>query len=218
MTTGESQIGTALPQAPAPDTAGVSPSPVAQVPSISPSAASEAIWFHEEDGSRKGPVTEAAMIGFIKSGKLVGSTAVWKKGFPDWLKIENTDLKIHLDDKVPPPLSGEHINNTVVWVLAFAPLIGLMLEYFLAGMIHGNGRLAELAVENSKYWFVTVALNVGLSYYDEHQLKKAGHDTSKFRGLAFIVPVYLYQRAMALKHNLAYFIVWIACFVVVLVA
>jgi hypothetical protein len=218
MTTSESQIGTALSQTPVPDTAAVLPPPVSQEPLVSAPAAREAVWFHEEDGSRKGPVTEEAMVGFIKSGKVVGSTAVWKKGFPDWLKLENTELKAHLDDKAPPPLRGEHINNTVVWVLAFAPLIGLMLEYFLAGMIHGSGRLAELAVENSKYWFVTVALNVGLSYYDEHQLKKAGHDTSKFRGLAFIVPVYLYQRAMALKHNLAYFIVWIACFVVVLVA
>ncbi|MDI1270530.1 MAG: DUF4339 domain-containing protein [Polaromonas sp.] len=196
-----------------PDDAAPATEPPAAV-----AAASEAIWFHEEDGSRKGPLTEAEMVVLIGSGKVTGSTAVWKKGFPDWLKLERTELKAYLDDKAPPPLRGEHINNTVIWVLAFAPLIGLMLEYFVAGIIYRNGRLAELAVENNKYWFITVALNIGLCYYDEHRLKLAGHDTSKFKGLAFIVPVYLYQRAMALHHNLAYFIVWIACFLFIMVA
>lgn len=191
--------------------------PVTEAPAAA-AIASEAIWFHEEDGSRKGPVTEAAMVEFIKSGKVTGSTAVWRKGFADWVKLEVTELKAFLDDKSPPPLRGEHINNTVIWVLAFAPLIGLMLEYFVAGIILRNGRLAELAVENNKYWFITVALNIGLCYYDEHRLKLAGHDTSKFKGLAFIVPVYLYQRAVALHHNLAYFIVWIACFLFIMVA
>lgn len=201
MTTTESQIAAALPQSAEP-----------------PPVAGEAIWFHEEEGARKGPLTEAKMIELIKNQTITGSTAIWKKGFPDWLKLENTDMKVHMDDKAPPPLSGEHVNNTIIWVLAFAPFIGYLLEYFLAGMLNGNRRLADLAMESSKYWYVTLALNIGLSYYDEHKLKLAGHDTSKFKGLAFIVPVYLYQRAQALKQNLAYFIVWIACFVVVLVS
>jgi len=31
------------------------------------------------------------------------------------------------------------------------------------------------------------------------------------------VPVYLYQRSQALKQNLAYFIVWIVCFLLIVV-
>ena len=187
-------------------------------PPAAVAAASEAVWLYKAGGSRKGPATEAVMVQLILSRKVTGGTAVWKKGFKDWLKLERTELKVYLDDKAPPPLRGEHINSTGIWVLAFAPLIGLVLEYLVAGIIYRNGRLAELAVESNKYWFITVALNIGLCYYDEHRLKLAGHDTSKFKGLAFIVPVYLYQRAMALHHNLAYFIVWIACFLFIMVA
>jgi len=52
---------------------------------------------------------------------------------------------------------------------------------------------------------------------DERKLKAAGHDTKKMGG-AWLVPVYLYKRARVLKHNLAYFIVWVVCFVAILVA
>ncbi len=79
-------------------------------------------WFYEENGQRKGPVSENEMVQFIKSSVISHGTSVWKQGFPDWLKVENTDLRVHLDNSAPPPLSGEHINSTLVWVLAFAPL------------------------------------------------------------------------------------------------
>ena len=176
----------------------------------------EGMWFYEENGQRKGPVSESEMIQFIKTSVISHGSSVWKNGFPDWLKIENTDLRIHLDNSAPPPLSGEHINNTLIWVLAFAPIIGLMLEYFVAGLQYGNTQVAEIAVSNNKYWFVTLALNIGLAFFDEKRLKKAGHNTDKFKGWVWLVPVYLYQRAKATKQNLAYFIVWIVCFVLTL--
>ena len=72
--------------------------------------------------------------------------------------------------------------------------------------------MAEMAVSNSKFWYVTLGLNIALSFRDARQLRKAGHDTSKFTGWVWLVPVYLFQRAKAMKHNLAYFIIWIACF------
>jgi hypothetical protein len=176
-------------------------------------------WFYEENGQRKGPVPEDKMIEFIKSSIISHGASVWRQGFPDWLKVENTELRIHLDNNSPPPLSGEHINNTVVWVLAFAPLIGYFVEWAIAGAVHGdNEYAAKVAMANSKYWFVTLALNIAISIFDEKRLKKAGHNTDKFRGWVWIVPVYLYQRARATKQNLAYFIVWIACFVLVLVS
>ena len=184
---------------------------------MSEAQATIADWFYEENGQRKGPISEENMVELIKASTISHGTSVWKKGFPDWLKIENTDLRIHLDNSSPPPLSGEHINNTVVWVLAFAPLIGYFLEWVVAGAIHGdNEYAAEAAMENGKYWFVTLALNIALSIFDEKRLKKAGHNTDKFKGWVWLVPVYLYQRAKFTKQNLAYFIVWIVCFVLVL--
>ncbi len=174
-------------------------------------------WFYEDKGQRKGPVSEDELIKLIKSSIISHGSSVWKEGFPDWLKVENTDLRIYLDNSSPPPLSGEHINNTIIWLLAFAPLIGYFLEWIVAGAVHGNNQFAaQVAMANSKYWFVTLALNIGLSVLDEKKLKKAGHNTDKFKGWVWLVPVYLFQRAKATKQNLAYFIVWIVCFVLVL--
>ncbi len=174
-------------------------------------------WFYEDKGQRKGPVSEDELIKLIKSSIISHGSSVWKEGFPDWLKVENTDLRIYLDNSSPPPLSGEHINNTIIWFLAFAPLIGYFLEWIVAGAVHGNNQFAaQVAMANSKYWFVTLALNIGLSVLDEKKLKKAGHNTDKFKGWVWLVPVYLFQRAKATKQNLAYFIVWIVCFVLVL--
>jgi hypothetical protein len=181
-------------------------------------SASSPAWFHEDNGQRKGPVTHAEILSLIKSGAVTYGTAVWRKEYPDWLAVENTDLRPHLLETAPPPLSGVHVNNTFVWILAFAPLIGLFLEGVVAGLFSANDFAADLAISNSKYWFVTLILNIGLSYLDERKLKAAGHNTDKFKGWVWLVPVYLFQRAKAMKQNLAYFIVWIVCFVASLCA
>ncbi|GAB2476915.1 hypothetical protein GCM10027082_30330 [Comamonas humi] len=170
-------------------------------------------WFYEDKGQKKGPVSEEAITQLIRASTISHGTPVWKQGFPEWLPVENTDLRPHLDTAGPPPLSGAHINNTLVWILAFAPLIGGFLEWGLAELIHkGNEFAIKNAVNNGKYWFLTLGLNIALSLADEKLLTKAGHNTSKFKGWVWIVPVYLYQRAKATRQNLAYFIVWILCF------
>lgn len=186
---------------------------------IEQSIATDKPWFYENGGQRKGGVSEEEIIGLIKSGELSHGAAVWKKGFPDWMKIENTELRPHLDEISPPPLTGEHVNNTIIWIIAFAPLIGLMLGYFVAGMVYfDNQHLAEAAASGGEFWYITLILNIGLSFWDEKRLKKSGTNTGKFSGWVWLVPVYIYQRAKALKHNYAYFIVWIVCFVLVIAA
>jgi hypothetical protein len=105
-----------------------------------------------------------------------------------------------------------------VWVLAFAPLIGSVMEYLFAHLMHSNSYAAERAYGEGNYWFITLLLNVALSLWDARQLKAAGTDTQQFGRWALVVPVYLFQRAKALKQNLAYFIVWVVCFALVLVA
>ena len=171
-------------------------------------------WFYEDNGQKKGPVSEEAIAQLIRASSISPGTPVWKQGFADWIPIESTDLRVHLDTTSPPPLSGDHINNTLVWVLAFAPLIGYLLEWVLAGAIHSDNQFAmERAMDDSKYWFITLVLNIALSFADEKYLRKAGHNTSKFKGWIWLVPVYLYQRAKATKQSLAYFSVWIICFV-----
>lgn len=171
-------------------------------------------WFYEESGSRKGGLKEAEIISLIESGTITYGTSVWKEGFPEWLNIENTELLKHLEKASPPPLTGDKVNNTVVWFLAFAPIIGIFLEGIIAGLFYGDSYRAEVAVSNAEFWYVTVALNIILCVLDERKLKSAGQDTSKFKGWVWLVPVYLYQRAKKLNQNLAYFIVWIVCFAI----
>jgi len=174
------------------------------------------VWHYEENGQRKGGVSEAEIAALIQSGKLSYGSVVWKEGMTEWMSIESTKLKSHLTN-IPPPLAGEKINNSIVWVLAFAPVIGYVLEWVVAYAVHKNDFLAALAVSESKYWFITVGLNIGLGVADERRLKHAGHNTDKFKGWVWLVPVYLYQRASFLKQSKAYFIVWLVCFFLLLI-
>jgi hypothetical protein len=110
------------------------------------------------------------------------------------------------------------VSNKIVWALALAPFIGNFLELILATLVNGGDWIyASYAVDQGSYFLITVILNITLSYYDEKTLEKAGHDTSKFNGMTWLVPVYLFQRATALKHNMSYFAVWIILFVWVVI-
>ena len=177
-------------------------------------------WHYEEKGERKGPVAESAIVQLIKDGKLTYGNMVWKKGLQGWTKLEDSDLKVHLNDDQPPPFTGEMVNNTIVWILACAPIIGLILEYMIARKQFPGASDDFLIkqVTSGSYWYITVILNVGLAYFDVIRLGKAGHNTDKFKGMTWLVPVYLYQRSEALKQNKAYFITWILCFILMLFA
>lgn len=72
---------------------------------MSSDATTEKSWYYEERGERKGAFSDADMAQCIRAGQIPRGTSVWKKGFPGWLKVENTELQLHLDD-APPPLRG----------------------------------------------------------------------------------------------------------------
>lgn len=175
-------------------------------------------WFYEEKGVRKGGLDTQQIIALIRTGKLIYGSLVWKKGMPDWVQIEKTELRQHLEEISPPPLKGAGVSNSLAWLLAFAPIIGFLLESFVAGLLGNNESQALQAMAESRYWYVTLILNIALSLLDEKRLKQAGHDTSRFGFWVLILPVYLYKRAKLLNQNLAYFIVWIICFVIILAA
>lgn len=174
-------------------------------------------WFYAIDNERKGGVTEAEIIELIKKGTIGHGTYVWKKGLGDWTRVENTELRTYVDDISPPPLTGENVSNSIVWVLAFAPIIGGLLENLVAEFVHGDDLSRIISNEVGKFWYITLILNSALAIWDEKRIKKAGINTSKFYLWAWIlVPVYLFKRSRALKQNLSYFIVWMVCFFIVL--
>lgn len=174
-------------------------------------------WFYEQQGQRQGPTTQTQIVELLRDARIGPNTPVWRSGFSDWMTLERTELAQYVNRSSPPPLSGAHVDNNITWTLAIAPILGLFLEYFLAGAMMSNEYVAEEAVADGKFFLVTVALNVLLSYLDEKRIRAAGHDTSKFRGLTWLVPVYLFQRAKLLKQTPAYFWVWLATFVLTLI-
>ena len=172
----------------------------------------EKIWYYEEKGSRRGPVSQREIHQLMDSQIISYDNYVWRQGYSDWLKISETELRNHLDRVGPPPLLGDNVNNTFVWVLAFAPILGTFLEVLIAEMLHGTAAMSRV----QEYWYITLLLNILLCVLDERQLKKAGHNTTRFRGWIWLVPVYLFQRTKALHQNKSYFIVWIISFVAII--
>ncbi|MEI8315435.1 MAG: DUF4339 domain-containing protein [Verrucomicrobiota bacterium] len=166
-------------------------------------------WHYATNGQRFGPVVEDEMPSLIRQRKITAESQVWNPELPEWQPITSSKFAdLVRDPNAPPPLTGAAVSNTVVWVLAFAPLIGMFLEGFVSGLTGASV---------NSLWFITLALNIVLGIVDEKKLKAAGHDTSKM-GAAWLVPVYLFKRAKILKHNYAYFIVWCVLFGIILFA
>ena len=175
------------------------------------------VWYYEVNGVRKGEISEANIAKLIETNILSNDSLVWKKGLSNWIEVQETELNIYIDDSIPPPITGKNINNSIVWTLAIAPILGYFLEAIIANVASGgNEYVASAKLASNSYWYITLLLNIGLSYYDEDVLKKAGHNTNKFKGITWLVPVYLYQRAQFLKQNYAYLIVWLVCFIFIL--
>ena len=159
-------------------------------------------WFYTLNGQRIGPVKDVDFPRLITTANVDRNTMVWTQGFSEWMPLEQTKLVSFFT--APPPLTGKAVNNTIIWILAFAPLIGVFLTGFFSVI---------LKIPVSSLWFVTLILNLLLCMIDERKLKKAGHDTWKM-GTAWFIPVYLYKRASILKQSKAYFAVWIIVFII----
>ena len=186
-------------------------------------------WWYELNGQQKGSIQETQIIDLIIKGEIKPENLVWKKGTEKWVMLKDSPLSEHINNDSPPPIVGEAINNTIVWWLAFAPLIGQILQGVFIGIFYPEPSIDNNSLESidnylnylihtdfNSFWFITLGLNFYLSFQDEKKLKEAGHDTIKL-GSIFLVPVYLYKRAELLKQNNAYFWVWIIMFVLTII-
>ncbi|MNN23336.1 hypothetical protein D3C81_1367310 [compost metagenome] len=81
-------------------------------------------WYYALNGERHGPISRLELLNLYQSEKIFLGTKVWKSGMSEWADVSHTDL---IDISIePPPLKGEDVNNTLVWVLAFTPIIGTL--------------------------------------------------------------------------------------------
>jgi hypothetical protein len=160
-------------------------------------------WYYVISGQKLGPESSENLIEWVSSGTLSLDNLVWRTGMADWLPIRDTELIPNSSD-TPPPLSGEHVNNTAVWLWAFAPLIPIN-AILVAGNIPGTSQSMLL-------WSIGLAINMMFWMLDGHQLQRAGHNREGWGGWGiFVVPVYLFIRAAKLKQSNGYAIVWLVC-------
>lgn len=171
------------------------------------------VWHYEKNGVRFGNVSESDITALIADGSLNADTLVWQQGMTEWGRLAETPLAQALQAQtIPPQLPASKIPSTVVWFLAVAPALGFLLECFIAGATGMTEDAGLDAVTAGEFWYITLILNVALSYFDDWKLKQSGINTDSFGKMAWLVPVYLWKRANYLKIRPVHFWVWIVSF------
>jgi hypothetical protein len=136
-----------------------------------------------------------------------------KCAYPIAQKINNINGVNHLNElkqkQQTSTVNQTNVNNSIVWVLAFAPIIGTFLQGFIVGLLFGDNWFYYF----NKFWWITLALNLILCYWDEKKLEKQGVDTESM-GSSFLVPIYLYKRASVLSQSPIYLWVWISTYLI----
>jgi GYF domain 2 len=161
-------------------------------------------WYFIIDGRKEGPITREEIKELISSNQLTQEDLVWKTGMADWSTIRGTDLNSGLSE--PPPISGEHVNNSIVWLWTFTPLIPVSSILFQQGVAASHLTSYSLGV-----WFL---INTIMWWLDGQQIKNAGHNREGWRyWVLLLVPAYLFARAAKLKQNNAYAILWVVIWV-----
>ncbi|SDE01288.1 protein of unknown function [Paracidovorax valerianellae] len=181
-------------------------------------------WYYETPGQCRGPVPDDEIVRLIGLQRLPPGQRIWRPGLPCWVPVEHSEFRAHLDRDALEAMSAcaaaaaadARADNTLAWLLACAPVMGVSLEGFVAYLVYRDPYVSQRAVQSGAFFFLTVAFNVLIAFVDERWLWRAGHDTAGFRGWVWLAPVYLYRRARRLGQNLGPLAAWVACLLVVL--
>ncbi|KEP89687.1 MULTISPECIES: DUF4339 domain-containing protein [Aeromonas] len=176
-------------------------------------------WFYEKNGQRIGPIMKEQLIGLLGAGDISHQTLVWHQSQPQWLPLHATPLAADIPpSSTPPALPAIAISNTLIWILAFAPIIGIFCEGFVAGAVYHDTDQAANAVAEGSFFYISLIINIALSYWDERTLRKAGVNTQQFGKMVWLVPVYLWKRAKALQQKPTYFWCWLVTFSLIMLS
>ena len=63
-------------------------------------------WYCAVHGQRFGPVSQEEIAGWIRDGRVVGSTQVWTEGMGAWAEARTVEALGELLAKAPPPVSA----------------------------------------------------------------------------------------------------------------
>ena len=158
-------------------------------------------WYYAVNETVFGPMPKAELIRLYNDKYIFNYTKVWKIGMADWVFFDESELMNNI--VIPPPLHTMKIDNKYVWIVAFSPLIYLILCYLFVE-IEG----ASLFIS-----FCICLINMALCIDDQRVLKKLGYNTKEILLWAiFFQPVYLFRRANILKQSFRYAITGLICF------
>jgi GYF domain 2 len=176
-------------------------------------------WHYlDGSGSKTGPLSLAQMEALAKSEKIDRNTHVWKQGMKEWQPLRETELSSIFAENLPPPVPAALVNNSIVWFVAFIPLVVAIAEVILTPQYYVELHIVT-APKVQIPWFIIWPINAALCLWDDRILRKAGYSTKAMAWFAvLLVPVYLFMRAKKLKQRPYYGFVWIACFAIGLLA
>lgn len=172
-------------------------------------------WHYELNGIREGPVKKTDIISLFENDILNGESRVWERNFENWLPLRQTELVPYLSN-APPPISGDKVNDTFIWLLAFAPILGALI-WGLA-VVPNIESILEIGLWSTVYsleisfYFL---INSSLATLDDIKLKNAGYNTFNRFWAIFFIPVYLWRRATITKQSPSFFWIWIIGFLLI---
>jgi GYF domain 2 len=191
---------------------------------LTDTTASDEAWFYVQGGQRKGPVPADELRELLAAQTIDGETPIWRKGFADWQPLSTTEVGLQLKG-TPPPVAANHVNNGLVWALAFAPIAYLFVD--LAILNSQNTHIIQYQDDTPVYdpsfatfilpltWLIPLLTNAALCLLDTRQLKRAGYSSEWLTLFALLLaPVYLFVRAQRLRQTPTYGFVWVASFIV----
>lgn len=153
---------------------------------------SDAQWFYDDSGARKGPVTTTAMQELVSLNKLHLDSLVWRTGMKDWGPLSETDLASGLT--LPPPIRKESMFQLWAWLVAVFPGIWVLMVYTAP-----VDKIPTMGVIALLIWFSLIVLDIRM-------LRRAGYSKPTYMwaapmlfGQFYAATIYLYVRQRVAK-------------------
>lgn len=172
-------------------------------------------WYYYHENEKKGPVPADVIIDSVNQNGIPNNTKVWCEGMSTWVPYNQSPLIAQSKQRqewpasVPPPIPLDEplkpvmVSNELIWILAFLPLIMLVLNQFIKDPLIG--------------FIMAVAANTALIVADSIRIQNAGQKSPNVFWL-LIVPVYIFLRSKVLRQSYAPFWVWIVLFIITILS
>lgn len=168
-------------------------------------------WYYHTESGKQGPVAVEAIRKLMDERVIDGKTLIWKSGMTDWVPLAScSELTALTPTDVPPPIPERAIPNGFIWALTLAPIWGTFVQVLFTELWNG---ITGSSVQLESTWWIGIICNVTVSLLDLNKIKRFGHATEKIdTWMAFIVPVYIFQRDKQLHAGMIRFWIWIGSF------